>query len=379
MHQIALDAAENVTVAGVTFSPDFPMTPGNWPPFGTGIKSRYFVTRFNSLGSAIVWSAVVEQAQSHNQSTPHGMALDRDGSVVVVGETESYFYPTTPGAAFPAPTTFVNDYNGYVFKVAAGGTGLDYGFYLTSRALAYDVSLDVSGVATIAGGDRWSTMPITPGAPTGSGVVNGADAFLCRIDPTGTQLLYSARLGGPNWEFAECITRLDDHRVAMGGNAGLASFVTPGAFDTTYGGGYEDGFVGVADLLFQGVQVLGASTPACLGSIGMNTAGLPSASSSTFSFWCSGAPPNANGWLVLGAVAPTPGVVAGAALHIDRTRRMYLRAVTTDARGFVQTPQSLAGLPVGRQLAAQYVFRNTPACPGAGVFSASNALLLQVQ
>ncbi len=376
---LALDAAENVTVAGLTFSPDFPIPFDVLPTPIVGIHHRFFVSRLNAQGSGIIWNKVIDQNGGGTESHPQGMALGRDGSVVVVAETQSYFYPTTPGAAFPPPSVFVNDYNGYVFKVAPGGAALEYGFYLTSRALPYGVYLDASGVATITGGDRWSTMPITPGAPAGSGVVNGADALLCRIDPTGTQLLYSARLGGLNWEFGQCITRLDDHHVAIGGNAGLASFVTPGAFDTTYGGGYEDGFVGVADLLPQGVQVLGTSTPACLGTIGMNTVGMPSPNASEFAFWCSGAPPNASGWLLIGAAAPIAGDFGGASIQVDRTRRMFLRAVTTDHRGFVRTPMPLPLLPTGTQFAAQYVFRNTPSCSGAGMFSASNGLLLHVQ
>jgi hypothetical protein len=266
-----------------------------------------------------------------------------------------------------------------VFKLDSAGSRLVYATYLTNYAYAVGVDVDSSGVATIAVADTRSTMPITPGAPAGSGVIDGSDATILRLDPTGTKAYFSGRFGGSGWDSAECVAALDSQRVAIGGNAGLGFPTTFGAFDTTFNGGLSDGFVAVVDLVLQGVQVLGSSSPACLGSVGMNTTQMPAAGSPSFGFWCSGAPPNSNGWLILGSPATQPTLRQGAAIWLDPARPIRIYAVATDALGFVERPLPLGGLQSGATFAAQFMFRNTAACTGPGAFSASNALRIQTQ
>jgi len=380
VRQVALDATENVTVAGLTSSSDFPTTPGTLHNSFAG----FFVARLNSRGSGLVWSARISPPFPADDTYPEGMSLGRDGSVLVVGATKSLGFFTTPGALFQAPTPGVNDFTGYFFKLDPTGSSLIYASYLSVRTLALGVSLDVSGVATIVGGDFRSTMPLTPGAPTGGGVVDGTDAMIVRLDPTGTKLYYSARVGSPGagsvgFDVGVCTTPIDDHHIVLGGHTTGSFPVTSGAFDTTFNGGLSDGFVAVVDMVFPGVTVLGAPTPACLGSIGMNTTQMPTAGSPGFGFWCSGAPPNSTGWLILGSAASTPIVRQGATLWLDPSKRIIARPVSSDAAGFVETSAPLTGLQAGLTFAAQYVFRNTSSCSGAGVFSASNALRIQLQ
>jgi len=374
---VALDALENVTVVGVTGSNNFPFTPGALNATQS-LAAKCFVTRLNSQGSNLLWSANAIGPSGINELELNGLALGQDGCVCVSSKTKGV-YTTTPGAFLPFPTNPVNDYIGYVFRLDATGSNLMYATYLTNYAWAMDLSVDVSGVATIAVIDGRSTMPITPGAPPGSGVTDGADAMILRLNPIGTKAYYAGRFGGPAGDGATCVTALDDHRVAVGGSAQTGFPVTSGAFDTTFNGGGSDGFVATVELVLQGVQVLGTSTPACLGSIGMNTTQMPATGSSTFGFWCSGAPPNSTGWLILGQPATQPTFRQGAAIWLDPARPIRIRAITTDALGFVETPLSLSGLPAGVTFAAQLVFRNTAACQGAGSFSASNALRIQTQ
>jgi len=375
---VALDALENVTVVGLTGSTNFPLTPGalNGTTFTV---AKHFVTRLNAQGSALIWSATPSPVFGIDPSNPTGIALGQDGSTFVATMEKSYLWPTTPGAFLSAPTTPVNDFIGYLYRLDPNGSSLIYATYLTNYAWAMGLFVDVSGVATIAVQDLRSTMPLSPGAPTGSGVIDGPDAMIIRLNPSGTKSYYAGRFGGPLGDGFTCVVPQDDHHVAIGGSAQIGFPVTSGAFDTTHNGGGSDGLVARIELVLQGVQVLGASTPACLGSIGMNTTEMPAAGSSTFGFWCSGAPPSTTGWLILGAPATQPTFRQGAAIWLDPARPIRIRAITTDALGFVETPLSLSGLPAGVTFAAQLVFRNSAACQGAGSFSASNALRIQTQ
>src|SRR5206468_9212110 len=88
--------------------------------------------------------------------------------------------------------------------------------------------------------------PTTAGAfQTSKGSAGfGGDAFVTKLDPTGSALVYSTYLRGSNDDRAWAIA------VDAAGNAyvtGLTSSsdfpTTPGAFQTSYGGGYSDAFV----------------------------------------------------------------------------------------------------------------------------------------
>jgi hypothetical protein len=89
-------------------------------------------------------------------------------------------------------------------------------------------------------------FPTTPGAfQTHNG--GGDDAFVSKLNASGSALLYSTYLGGGGSDMGLGIT------VDSGGNAyvtgqTIANFppnfpVTPGAFQSTYGGGVGDAFV----------------------------------------------------------------------------------------------------------------------------------------
>jgi hypothetical protein len=193
----------------------------------------------------------------------------------------------------------------------------------------------------------------------------------------GTRLLYSTHVGGPNLDFAECLATGPNGRVAVGGWNQLAGFpVTPGAFDTTPNGGVE-GVIVVFDPVPQGVEPFGESRPACLGPLTLYVTEMPRAGSAEFGFLCSGAPPNAEGFLALSKVPEAASALAlDSRVELPGARRM---PVQSDARGFAEL--SLPGLfdAPGQRFRARFAFRNTPACPGDGTMSWSHGLEITVQ
>ncbi len=126
------------------------------------------------------------------------------------------------------------------------GTTIVYSTYLGGSANdgVFSIALDGSGGTTVAGGTASANFPTTPGAfdPTFNGVLCnavacGGDGFLARLDSTGSSLVDSTFLGSPSVDYAWDVAVDPGGRAVVAGQAGAGFSTTPGASDTTHGGG----------------------------------------------------------------------------------------------------------------------------------------------
>jgi hypothetical protein len=94
------------------------------------------------------------------------------------------------------------------------------------------IAVDNAGNAYVTGQTFAANFPVTPGAfQTTSG---GANAFVTKINPTGTALVYSTYLGGSGFDAGYAITVDSSGDAYVTGRASSTNFpVTPGAFQTT--------------------------------------------------------------------------------------------------------------------------------------------------
>jgi hypothetical protein len=177
---IAVDAAGNAYVAGITASTNFPSTPAVLQTTFAGGTTDAFITALNSGGSALLYSTYLGGTASDQG---FGIALDAAGNAYVVGSTGSADFPTTPGAIpgdsiFPPDDAFVTALTGtgsvLVYSMRLGGRGADGG-----SGIAVDTAGDAyaTGFTSNLGGNNF---PTTPGAfqPLFGGV---HDAFATRI------------------------------------------------------------------------------------------------------------------------------------------------------------------------------------------------------
>src|SRR5207244_10929805 len=84
----------------------------------------------------------------------------------------------------------------FIAKLSPDGSTLVYSTYLGGGAedTAWGVAVDASGSAFITGDTQSSDLPLAnPLQPSRDGV---ADAFVSRISPNGSSLIYSTYLGG---------------------------------------------------------------------------------------------------------------------------------------------------------------------------------------
>jgi hypothetical protein len=380
---LCVDGLEFVTAAGLTGSTDFPVTPGAFrttrnPGYGA---TSMFVTKLTPRGDALVWSTYVGGTASPEYDNIYGLSQDSVGNVFVTGYTTCRTWPVTPGAFqthFP-PGSGGTTYSGFVTGLDASGHSLIYSTFLSSPSgTGAGVGVvDASGIVTVLAGGQ-AGFPFTPGAydttPAG-----GGDLGIVRLSPGGDRLFYATSLGGPStevgWPFAMSATG----RVSVAGycywRGGYPT--TANAFQPTYQGGQTDAVVTTLDLLLQGVEQYGASTPACNGPLVLNATKMPSAGIADFSVYCSGAPPLADGVLVIG----THG---GSLFHVGssipgRHVIYQILPVRSDSRGYVETVLPIPSGTTGKQFVCQYSFTNPSTCAGPSAKSSSNGLRVTVQ
>jgi hypothetical protein len=234
-YSIAVDGSGNAYVTGATDSPDYDVTPGAFQTTNGGGSGDVFVTRLNATGTALVYSTYIGGS---GFEVGRGIAVDGSGNAYVTGPTSSTDYDVTPGAF---QTTKGGGADVFVTKLNAAGTALVYSTYIGGSDDDYGdaIAVDGSGNAYVAGITYSTDYDVTPGAfQTTKG--GGVDVFVTKLNATGTALVYSTYIGGSADEVGYGIA------VDGSGNAYVTGYtestdydVTPGAFQTTKGGGAD--------------------------------------------------------------------------------------------------------------------------------------------
>jgi uncharacterized protein (TIGR03437 family) len=171
-----------------------------------------------------------------------GIAVDPQGFVYQVGTTAWAEFPTTPGplSQFRGPRgsgegqivgdVFVRkltpDLNRVIYSVLIGGSGNE-----TSTGIA----VDAGGNAYITGRTESSDFPVTQGyTPSRAPAAGSPDAFVTKLDPTGTSLIFSRLIGGQGWDSAQNIAVAQDGRIVVAGTTTSDDFpTTSNAIQTT--------------------------------------------------------------------------------------------------------------------------------------------------
>jgi hypothetical protein len=134
---------------------------------------------------------------SSSSSSGNGIVVDSAGNAYVTGSTGSGF-PTTPGAF----ETACANYCIFITKLNTTGAALVYSTYIGGSEGDYGsaIAVDGDGNAYITGETYSSDFPTTPGAfqTTYGGNI---DAFVTKINSSGSALVYSTYLGGSNYDF----------------------------------------------------------------------------------------------------------------------------------------------------------------------------------
>lgn len=179
-------------MTGITNSPNFPTTAGSYDT--SSISLDAFVTKVNPEGSALVYSTYLGGSDSDGGG--RGIAVDASGNVYVTGGAAGNDFPTTAGA-FDTSANGAED--GFVTKLNAAGSALVYSTYLggSARDEPYDIAIDADGNAYVTGWTGSANFPTTDGA-VDTTYGGGFDAFVTKVNPAGSALVYSTYIGGSN-------------------------------------------------------------------------------------------------------------------------------------------------------------------------------------
>ena len=271
---LAVDGAGSAYVTGYTYSSDFPVTVGAFQTENKAFHydgalcpeiagSNAFVTKLNATGAALVYSTYLGgsiDGLSYGNAGDSASALTVDGSggAYITGQAYSTDFPVTEGAFQTTNHAAANFFfDTFVTKLNSAGTALAYSTYLGGSGTsgggdsATGLAVDSAGNAYITGSTFSTDFPVTQDAfqATNNGAANSApNAFVTKLNPAGTALVYSSYMGGSGtFEYVGAANQLMSYgdaanglAVDAAGDAYVAGFAsssdfpaTPGAFQPT--------------------------------------------------------------------------------------------------------------------------------------------------
>ncbi len=153
----------------------------------------------------------------------YGIAVDGSGNAYVTGSTGSVNFPVKSAEQ----TAGGGGGDAFVTKFTAAGTALIYSTYLGGAGsdVGNAIVVDSTGSVYLAGSTSSSDFPITTGAVQANNAGNG-DAFIAKLNATGTALGYSTYLGGTGMDVAQAIA------VDSSGNAFVTGSTQSSDFPT---------------------------------------------------------------------------------------------------------------------------------------------------
>ncbi len=215
---IALDCSGNVCISGFTRSSDFPTVN---PIFNTySGNCDTFVLKVNSTGDQIIYSTYLG---GNSYDGDARIAIDSNENIYITGMTSSSDFPVKdPIFPFPeagefSPTAL------FVTKINSSGSALVYSTFLgTGMEMEPVLAVDNEGSACITGTTFSSDYPTKN--PIFPSLLGEGDAFVTKLNPSGSALVYSTFLGGSEGESSNAIAVDRDGAVYITGSTDSMDF-----------------------------------------------------------------------------------------------------------------------------------------------------------
>ena len=246
---IALDGSGNAYMTGYSDSDEnsFPVLVGpGLTKKGGFVNGDAIVVKVNPTGSALVYAGYIGGTRVEGG---FGIAIDGAGSAFVSGWTTSSDFAVVGGPDL-SHNGATGGQDAFVAKVNPSGSGLVYSGYIggAGQDIGSGIALDSSGNAYVVGSaeSTEASFPVVDGPDiTHNG---GFDAFVTKVDPSGSVLAYSGYIGGTGDDFGLGIaTDAAGRAYVSGQTASSESFPVVSGPDTTYNGGPNDAFVAKID------------------------------------------------------------------------------------------------------------------------------------
>jgi uncharacterized protein (TIGR03437 family) len=238
--RVAADASGNAYIIGSTASPTFPVTPPGtyFDSVDGGLSGDVMIAKLSANGEQMIFTTHIGGGNSQGGI---GITLDSSGNLYLTGFTASSDFPHTTDLT---TDNILTNANCFVTKLNAAGNAIVYSTLIggSLQDACTGIGVDSTGNAYVVGATESTDFPtVNPIQSTLQGSIFNmfnSDAFVAKLNPTGTKLLYSTYLGGTGVNAAMAVA------VDAPGNAYLTGFttssnfpVTSGVFQPAYGGG----------------------------------------------------------------------------------------------------------------------------------------------
>jgi uncharacterized repeat protein (TIGR01451 family) len=247
---VGIDGSGNIYIAGGTISTNFPATSGsaqtsNGGPVGAEAWDG-FIAKIDPTGTTLLYATYLGGSGSDEVN---GIAVDAAGNAYLTGYTYSTDFPGVTGGSIQS--AYAGERDAFLAKLNAAGSALIYSTYLGGAVTDHGkgVAIDASGNAYVTGFTGSDDFPVTVGAFQTSFAGAVSDAFVTKVDSTGSAVVYSTFLGTSDEDAANGIAVDTAGGAYVAGTTCSTSFpVTAGALETVSPGadcdnGLFDAFV----------------------------------------------------------------------------------------------------------------------------------------
>ena len=210
-YSIVLDKNDDILVAGITLSADFPHAGAVNSPICQTNDQCFFVLSLKPDGSAFNYSGLIGGFEGFNTNGTNGvLAVDPGGNAYLAGVTDDPAFQLTPGTLGPTLSSQPGD-STFVLKVdptgklvystiIPGNAPQTAGAEFTNDFPAGGISVDTSGQVTLAGVAGLG-LPTTPGVlqetfPNDGSSPNAQAGYLLQLNGTATALNFATYLRG---------------------------------------------------------------------------------------------------------------------------------------------------------------------------------------
>ncbi|MET0622748.1 MAG: SBBP repeat-containing protein, partial [Pyrinomonadaceae bacterium] len=235
---VAVDSSGNTYVAGLTFSPNFPVANALQPALGG--EADAFMTKLDSSGAGLVFSTFLG---GNSYDNGYAVALGPGGSAYLTGMTYSTDFPVA-NAFQPSHGGAFFESDAFVSKFAPDGSTLAYSTYLggvDNNDEGLSIAVGSDGSAYLSGTTFSESFPVS--GVVGSRGGGATDAFVAKLGPTGSTLVFGGYLGGTGQEFGNGVAIDAAGGTYVVGRTTSFNFPVVNPLRSTSGGGAGDAFV----------------------------------------------------------------------------------------------------------------------------------------
>ena len=249
---LALDAAGQAYVTGVTDSLDFPTSRVTFQRSFGGGSSDAFVTKLSADGARLVYSTYLG---GFDLDQGLAIAVDSAGRAYVTGRTRSPNLVILN--AYQALRRSTLD-DAFLTKFSAPGDLVTYSTFLggTGNEAAHGIAVDDSGLAYLVGETDSTDFVTTSDAFKKDHGGSDLDGFIVKLRTTSSKsasLIYSSFFGGSGSDVIRAVAASASGAVYITGLTDSTDFPTQAAVQGQFGGGSSDAFAAKLNSLGTGL------------------------------------------------------------------------------------------------------------------------------